>query len=180
MKRTVGNRRLRVANNIRVRRAGRALSKASDLAELFDALAVMLEFEEFAYSNVLLGESGRAEVNERAVKASGHPRALQELEMRNGRIWWSWKRKGIQEEDVIGSGSVWCLRLPLSVNNQHLGWINLYRPFNDPPLLLDTNYLSGLLRTDLSEAVSRILRSHEERAGRGGVHVPATAGKVTG
>lgn len=180
MKRTVGNRRLRVANNIRVRRASRALSKAGNLAELFDALGVMLEFEEFAYSNVLIGEAGRAEVNERAVKASGHARGLQELEMRNGRIWWSWKRKGIHEEDVLGSSSVWCFRLPLTADNKHLGWINLYRLFNDPPLLLDTNYLSGLLRNDLAEAVSRILQSHEERAGRDGVQIPATAGKVTG
>ena len=125
----------------------------------------MLEFGEFAYSNVLLGEAGRADVSERAVKASGH-RAMQKLEMRNGRIWWSWKRAGIREEDMIGSSSVWCLRLPLSTEGKLLGWINLYRPFNDPPLLLDTNYLSGLLRTDLSEAAGRILSSHTQPLGR--------------
>ncbi len=110
MKRTVGDRRLRVANNIRVRRASRALSKASDLGELFDALAVMLEFGEFAYANVQIGEAGRAEVNERALKAGGHARPLQNLEMRNGRIWWSWRRQGVNEDAVIGSSSVWCLR----------------------------------------------------------------------
>jgi UDP-GlcNAc:undecaprenyl-phosphate GlcNAc-1-phosphate transferase len=180
MKRTVGNRRLRVANNIRVRRASRALSKASNLGELFDALAVMLEFGEFAYSNVQLGEGGRAEVNERALNASGHRRPLQKLEMRNGRVWWSWKRQGVHEEDVIGSSAVWCLRIPLSTDNKILGWINLYRPFNDPPLLLDTNYLSGLLRTDLLEAVQRILESYEQPVGTGEVRMPATAGKAAG
>ena len=180
MKRTVGDRRLRVANNIRVRRASRALSKANNLGELFEALGVMLEFGEFAYSNVQLGEAGRAEVNERALKAGGHRRPLQTLEMRNGRIWWSWRRQGVVEEDVIASSSVWCLRLPLSTNNKILGWINLYRPFNDPPLLLDTNYLSGLLRSDLAEAAQRILTSHEQPVGRGKVPMPATAGKVVG
>jgi UDP-GlcNAc:undecaprenyl-phosphate GlcNAc-1-phosphate transferase len=178
MKRTVGDRRLRVANNIRVRRASRALSKASNLGELFDALSVMLEFGEFAYSNVQLGEAGRAEVNERALRAGGHRRPLQTLELRNGRIWWSWRRPGVVEDDVIGASSVWCLRLPLSTDNKILGWINLYRPFNDPPLLLDTNYLSGLLRTDLSEAAQRILASHEQLVGSGKVPMSVTAGKV--
>lgn len=180
VKRTVGDRRLRVANNIRVRRASRALSKASNLGELFDALGVMLEFGEFAYSNVQLGEAGRAEVNERALKAGGNRRPLQTLELRSGRIWWSWRRQGVVEDDVLGSSSVWCLRLPLSTNNKILGWINLYRLFNDPPLLLDTNYLSGLLRRDLAEAAQRILESHEKPVGSRKVPVPATAGKVAG
>ena len=48
VKRTVGHRRLRVANNVRVRRAGLALSRASSLDEVFEALGKMLEFEEFA------------------------------------------------------------------------------------------------------------------------------------
>jgi hypothetical protein len=140
----------------------------------------MLEFGEFAYANLQLGEAGRAEVNERALKAGGHLRPQQTLEMRNGRIWWSWRRQGVAEDDVIGASSVWCLRLPLSTDNKILGWINLYRPFNDPPLMLDTNYLSGLLRTDLSEAAQRILESHEHPVGTGEVPIPVTAGKVTG
>ena len=178
VKRTVGDRRLRVANNIRIRRASRSLSKATNIGELFDTLTVMLEFGEFAYSNVQLGEAGRADVSERALKASGH-RAKQKLEMRNGRIWWSWKRAGVREEDMIGSSSVWCLRLPLSIEGKVLGWLNLYRPFSDPPLMLDTNYLSGLLRTDLSEAAGRILNSHTQLVGTDQIAVPATAPNVT-
>ncbi|HKO63475.1 MAG TPA: MraY family glycosyltransferase [Pyrinomonadaceae bacterium] len=179
MKRTVGDRRLRVANNIRIRRAGRALSKATNLGELFNALAVMLEFGEFAYSNIQLGELGRADVSERAVRATDH-RTIQKLEMRNGRIWWSWKREGVHEEQVIGSPNVWCLRLPLAADGKNLGWINLYRPFNDPPLLVDTNYLSGLLHTHLSEAAVRILESYAKPAGAKEVPIRAAAGKVTG
>ncbi len=179
MKRTVGDRRLRVANNIRIRRAGRSLSKATNLGELFDALTVMLEFGEFAYSNIQLGEPGRADISERAVKATSN-RIIRRLEMRNGRIWWSWKRDGVQEEDVIGSTNAWCLRLPIAADGKNLGWINLYRPFQDPPLLLDTNYLSGLLHKQLSEAAGRILAFHSQPADTKEVPIPVTAGKVTG
>ncbi|HZE63694.1 MAG TPA: MraY family glycosyltransferase, partial [Pyrinomonadaceae bacterium] len=56
MKRTVGDRRVRVANNIRVRRASLALTKALSLNELFEAVAQMLEFEEFAYANAQIGQ----------------------------------------------------------------------------------------------------------------------------
>ena len=180
VKRTVGDRRLRVANNVRVRKAGRALSKATNLGELFEALTSMLEFGEFAYANVQLGEPGHADITERAVKAS--QRTLQKLEMRNGRILWSWKREGVREEDVIGSPHEWCLRLPLSANGKSIGWINLYRPFYDPPLLVDANYLSGLLHTHLSEAAGRILESHAKPAGKHDLPIVtrAAAGKVTG
>ena len=178
MKRTVGDRRVRVANNIRVRKASRSLSKASNLGELFEALSVMLEFGEFAYSNVQLGEPGRADVSERAVKAAH--RTTQKFEMRNGRIWWTWKRAGVSEEDVIGSPKAWCLRLPLSAEGKNFGWINLYRPFHDPPLLVDANYISGLLHSHLSEAAGRILKSHATPAGKNEVPLPVNAGKVTG
>jgi UDP-GlcNAc:undecaprenyl-phosphate GlcNAc-1-phosphate transferase len=176
VKRTVGDRRIRVANNIRVRRASLALSKAPNLHELFEALALMLEFEEFAYANVQLGQPGRTQINERAFNASD--RSAQLLKFRNGRILWSWNRNGVQEEDIVGSSAFWCLRLPLSAGNIDLGWINLYRPFSSPPLLLDMNYLSGFLRTDLTEAARRILESYEKPVGTGNVAMPMTAGKL--
>src|SRR5258708_26303675 len=47
VRRTVGDRRLRVANNIRVRRAARALSKADDVYEVFETVPWMLAFCEF-------------------------------------------------------------------------------------------------------------------------------------
>jgi UDP-GlcNAc:undecaprenyl-phosphate GlcNAc-1-phosphate transferase len=59
VKRTVGDRRLRVANNIRVRRAALALSKASDLHELFEVTRHMLDFGEFSYANAQVGRPGR-------------------------------------------------------------------------------------------------------------------------
>ncbi len=180
VKRTVGDRRVRVANNIRVRRAALALTKSSNLHELFDALAVMLDFEEFAYANLQIGEAGRADVNERAFNASTHRRTNEQLTMRNGRIAWSWKRNGLQEDEVIGSSRFWCFRLPLSSDGREWGWINLYRQFDDSPLLLDMNYLTGFLRTDLAAAVSRILQSHEKPARAARVSLPITAGKTAG
>src|ERR1044071_1481093 len=97
VKRTVGDRRLRVANNIRVRRAAMALSKASDLHEMFEAIHHLLDFGEFSFANAQVGQPGRADMNERAFQASlqRHPKQL--LEFRNGRVFWSWSGNGDDE-----------------------------------------------------------------------------------
>jgi UDP-GlcNAc:undecaprenyl-phosphate GlcNAc-1-phosphate transferase len=55
VKRNVVDRRLRVANNIRVRRAALALSKASDLDEMFETTRHFLEFGEFSFASVQVG-----------------------------------------------------------------------------------------------------------------------------
>jgi UDP-GlcNAc:undecaprenyl-phosphate GlcNAc-1-phosphate transferase len=180
VKRTVGDRRVRVANNIRMRRAGLVLSKAATLNDIFEAIRQMLEFEEFAYANIQLGQAGRAEVNERAFEASQQRRPQQEIEFANGRIVWSWKQPSVDQDDVIGSGRFWCFRLPLSTQTGDWGWINLYHPLNGPPLLLDMNYLAGSLRSRLSEATERVLRSHEDPMASGQVHAAMTAGKIVG
>lgn len=180
VKRTVGDRRVRVANNIRVRRASLALSKASSLNELFDAISEMLEFEEFAYANAQLGQAGRAEVNERAFKASQQRRPVQSIEFRNGRIAWSWKRNGQNGEEVIGSSNFWCFRLPLSTERGDWGWMNLYRPLDSPPLLLEMDYLAGLLRVQLSDAAERIFHSFEKPVSSGQIHLRVSTGKITG
>lgn len=180
VKRTVGDRRLRVANNIRLRRAGVALSKAANLNELFEAVREMLESEEFAYAKVQLGQPAQADLNERAFLASEQRRPLQQIEFSNGRVVWSWKRKGVNESDVIGSSRYWCFRLPLSTASDEWGWINLYRPLAGPPLLLDMNYLAGFLRIELSEAAERVLRSFEEPTDSRSVPLVMTAGKIAG
>jgi len=180
VKRTVGNRRIRIANNIRVRRAGLALSKAVTLNDLFEAIRLMLEFEEFAYAKLQLGQAGRAEINELAFRATEQRRPQQHLEFNNGRVVWSWKRNGVDGSDIIGSSDYWCFRLPLSTQNGEWGWMNLYRPLVGPPLLLDLNYLAGFLRIELSEAAERVLQSFEEPVSSGGVHLAMTAGKIAG
>ena len=184
VKRTVGDRRVRVANNIRVRRASLALSKAANLNELFAAISEMLEFEEFAYANVQLGHPGRIEANEHAFKSIEQRRPLQAISFRNGRVVWSWKRDGVDEDQVIGSPRFWCFRLPLSTESGEWGWMNLYRPLDGPPLLLDMNYLAVVLRRELSEAAARVIQSFDKPAGteRVGLSMTAagTAGKIAG
>lgn len=180
VKRTVGDRRIRVANNIRMRRAGLALSNALTLSDLFGAIGQMLESEEFAYANVQVGREGQAVMNERAFRANEQRRPLQQIEFNNGLIVWSWKPKGVDQHDVIGSGNYWCVRLPLSTQNGDWGWMNLYRPLDGPPLLLDMNYLSGFFRIRLSEATERVLRSFEEPIAPSRVQIAMTAGKIAG
>jgi UDP-GlcNAc:undecaprenyl-phosphate GlcNAc-1-phosphate transferase len=178
VKRTVADRRIRMANNIRIRRATLAISKASDLHELFDAIRQMLEFEEFAYSNVHLGEPGRAEVNELAIAANRQRHPSDRIELKNGRIYWAWHRKDIDGEGVIGSPNYWSVRLPLACGNAELGWINLYRSFTNDPLLIDMNYLSGLFVVELSSAAQRILHSVKTHVASGEVGVRIKTGEV--
>src|SRR6185436_19148174 len=121
VKRTVADRRLRVANNIRVRRAARAMSKASDLHEMFEAMRHMLDFGEFTFANALVGQAGRAEINERAFNASLERHSKQLLEMRNGRVSWEWSADGVEASDVFQSCSEWCFRLPLVKNGVEWG-----------------------------------------------------------
>ncbi|HEV2885045.1 MAG TPA: MraY family glycosyltransferase [Pyrinomonadaceae bacterium] len=180
VKRTVGDRRARVANNLRVRRSVEALSKATDLNEFFAAIKLMLDFEEFACASVQLGPQGQADVNAHAYTAlrEGLPDA--ETEFRNGQICWFWSRDGVTEIEVSRSAEFWCFRLPLSIDGQDWGWMNLYRPVDGPPLLLDMNYLSGNLRTELAGAARRILQSFEKDPASKSLPLTMRAGKVTG
>lgn len=180
MKRTVGDRRLRVANNIRVRRAGLALTKARTLNELFEAVGNMLEFEEFAYANAQIGQVSHAAANERAFMQAKRKGGPEGLEFINGRIAWSWAGEGISVEDVIGSSEHWCFRLPVATANGDWGWMNLYRPLVGPPLLLDMNYLASFLQTELSEAAERILGAQAKHPSFEKLSLPVAATKVTG
>jgi UDP-GlcNAc:undecaprenyl-phosphate/decaprenyl-phosphate GlcNAc-1-phosphate transferase len=161
VKRTVGDRRLRVANNIRVRRTALALSKASDLHEMFDALRHMLDFGEFTFANAQVGQAGRAEINERAYEASLQRHPKQELELRNGRVFWSWSKEGSEPDGRFPSRAEWSFRLPLVKDGVEWGWLNFYHSLNGEALLVDTNYLSDLFRREFTEAAARIFAVHE-------------------
>ena len=176
----MGNRRIRVANNIRVRRAGLALSKATSLNEVFESLRQMFEFEEFSYANVQLGQPGRAQPAERAFSAMERRITQHQVQMQNGRISWSWKRDGVDEDDVIASTDYWCFRLPLATASGEWGWMNVYRPLDGPPLQLDLDYLSGFLRRALSEAAERVISSFEEPTSSSKIQLAVSAGKIAG
>jgi UDP-GlcNAc:undecaprenyl-phosphate GlcNAc-1-phosphate transferase len=134
VKRTVADRRLRVANNIRVRRAALALSKASDLDEMFEATRHLLDFGEFSFANAQVGQPGR-------------------------RVFWSWSGTHGEQRPR----TEWSLRLPLVKDGVEWGWVNLYRGCDNEPLLVDTNYLIDLFRREFTDAAARILIREEIR-----------------
>ncbi len=180
VRRTVGDRRARVANNIRVRRASRALTKASDLRELFNAVSFMLESGEFDYARMQLGHPTGGEVNERALRTSQEREMRPDVELRNGQILWSWGA-GADDSDEVESGAFWCLRIPLTTPNGQWGWMNLYRAFDGDPMLVNMNYLSGFFRDELSHAAERILESSaQETLGASEFRMAVVAGKTTG
>lgn len=179
VKRNLGDRRIRVANNIRVRRAGLALSKASDVGELLEAVGQMLEFGEFAHADARLGQAGNAEPNAHALKLAGHHRALKGAELRGGRISWSWSGDEVQADEVVGSRDYWSIRLPLATSSGDWGWINLYREVDSEPLLVDMNYLCDLFRQQMSEATERVLQAKDGHASATKLGMSMSAGRLS-
>jgi len=157
--RNITGRHARLANNINVRRASRALSTASCLADIFSVIERMLEAGEFGYANVQLGRGGDFERNERAVEVEKRGGKLSNVETRSGLIYWSWERDGYMSEDEGASGRFWTLRLPLSTNTGGWGYISLYREIGSDAILLDINYICDLFQRELAGATERVLCS---------------------
>jgi len=156
LKRDLADRRLNAANNIRIRRAGHAISNAITLSELFKAAREMLEVGEFVYASVQLVYSGDVLRNERVL-------ALDKgAEVKDGFICWSWKRAEIEKAEIVGSDRFWMLSLPLSTEGAAWGYLNLYREFGSEAPLVDINYLSGLFRREMAQAAKRILIAGEQ------------------
>ena len=161
VKRNLGERRLRVANNIRVRRAALALSKASDLHEMFEAVRNMLDSGEFTSANAQVGQAGRAEINERAFDASLQRHPKQALAFRQGRVSWAWSKEGADDDVAYRAQMEWSIRLPLVKDGVEWGWLNFYHSLNGEALLVDTNYLSDLFRREFTDAAARIFSAHD-------------------
>jgi UDP-GlcNAc:undecaprenyl-phosphate GlcNAc-1-phosphate transferase len=132
VKRTVGDRRLRVANNIRVRRAAVAVSNASSLDEMFEAVRQLLEFGQFSFASAEVGPPGRRSV------------------------YWSWP------DDVEPSAGDWSIRLPLVKDGVEWGWLNFYRSIESEPLLVDMNYLADRFRREFTDTTARIFAVDED------------------
>jgi UDP-GlcNAc:undecaprenyl-phosphate GlcNAc-1-phosphate transferase len=178
VKRTVSDRRLRVANNVRIRRTAVALSKASDIDHVFAAIHHMLEFGEFSFANVQVGRTGSAEIAERVFEAAAKRNGKAQLELRDGGIYWEWANgKG---EHNSRSRSAWCFRLPLVKDGVHWGWMNLYRDFASGDLLVDMNYLSELFRRELTDATERIFKQYETARVIEPLSMTVSAGNVAG
>lgn len=180
MKRTVGDRRIRVANNVRLRRASLSLSQATTLNELFEAVGELLEFEEFAFANLRLGQAGCADDNERIYNSIHQRRGRGTVEFRDGQIFWTWQHGDVNERLVRDSGKFWCFQLPLTTANGDWGWMNFYRPVDGPPLLVNMNYLTSSFRQELAEAAERSIQSATGPAEATQIPLSATVGKIAG
>jgi hypothetical protein len=135
----------------------------------------LLDSGEFSFANAQVGQPGRAEMNERAYRASlqRHPKQL--LEFRNGRVFWSWSENGAER-----SRAEWSFRLPLIKDGVEWGWLNLYRRFDSEALLVDPNYLSNLFRREFTDAAARILLLHELPVVDSPIRLEVSAKKASG
>ena len=155
IRRNVGDRRLRVANNVRIRRACRMMAEAETLEAIFNAAQVLLRSAEFTYATIEL-TCGEAAVNQKVFDSetkqdSGHGAII-----RNGVIWWEWERGDVEGYEIIESNLFWNIRLPLSMETDERGAISLYREFGNDELLLDINYLINLFQRELTMAAERV------------------------
>lgn len=159
VKRNFGDRRARATNNIRIRRACRAMSHAESLGELFDRVLDMLEFGEFDYATIELDYGGRTDLNKRALALTNGSRSLHRAELRDGVIFWQWEWNDCQASQVVGSSRFWMVRLPLATERVRLGHVSLYRAFDSHSLRLDVNYLSRLFQREMSQAAERVFEA---------------------
>src|SRR5262249_7600991 len=165
MRRNLVERRLRVANNIRVRRAARAMSEAMNLSEIFTAVRELLEFGEFVYASMQLGRGGDGARSERVLASEKGAPSLRGVQVRGGFICWSWERGDIEAAEIVGSTQFWTLRMPLSTKRAGWGYINLYREFESGAFLLDINYLCSLFQHEMALAVERVFCADERGVG---------------
>jgi UDP-GlcNAc:undecaprenyl-phosphate GlcNAc-1-phosphate transferase len=161
VKRNVGDRRVRGANNITVRRASRNLANAATLGELYGAVVEVLTVGEFNRAVMIIGESHNRESNEALLRREPALAQDQQAHVRDGMIWWTWQAG---PENLDRSDSVWSLRLPLVTVNGALGHLNLYRAIGPEDLLLDINYLCTLFQEELAKATERLLAQTEGQA----------------
>lgn len=157
VKRNIGDRRARAANNLRLRRASQAVAAASTLDELFEGVLEVLELGEFVYANVELDCNGHAPQVGQFVNPAPENGSPKDVSVRNGRIHWTWKRSDFEDIDVLGSDRFWTLRLPLAGKDVSLGYVSLYRPFDSEALLFDVNYLTTVFRPAVVRAAERVL-----------------------
>jgi UDP-GlcNAc:undecaprenyl-phosphate GlcNAc-1-phosphate transferase len=162
VKRNIGERRVRAANNLRMRRVCQAVSSAATLDELFDGVLEVLELGDFVYATAELSCNGHLDVNEWAVALAKRDGSMRHATVREGRIHWTWKRSDFSNVEVVGSHRFWAMRLPLGSEHGSFGYLNLYRQFDADVLLFDINYLTTAFQPAVAAAVERIFSAARE------------------
>jgi UDP-GlcNAc:undecaprenyl-phosphate GlcNAc-1-phosphate transferase len=158
VKRNVGDRRIRGANNITVRRACRNLTDANNLSQLFEAVIEVLEIGEFTRAVMIIGAGCDPVVLEATLRREVQTPTLIQAQMRDGMIWWSWTTNQLSDpRQSFAPETLWSLRIPLAVDSVNLGHFNLYRSMGPDNVLLDINYLCTLFQEHLAHAAARLL-----------------------
>ena len=157
VKRNIGERRARAANNLRMRRACQAVSTASTLDELFDGVQEVLDLGEFVYASANLSCNGQVELNRQALTLVAEAGSTRQATIRDGQVEWTWKHDDFRHVDVPGSDKFWAMRLPLGSELGSIGQLNLYRELNADALLFDVNYLTKVFQPAVARAAERIL-----------------------
>jgi hypothetical protein len=151
IKRMIGDRRVRVANHVRVRRACRMMGQAQNVGAIFAAARELLNSAEFVYATIELG-CGNPAANRKALDRGNQPHGAQ---LRDGIIHWQWERGDVEGHEIVDSHLFWNIRLPLS-STRDWGAITFYREFGGDELLLDINYLINLVQRELTTSVERV------------------------
>jgi len=167
---SLAERRLRLANNVRLRRASHAMSQATMLSELFDAVKEMLELSSFVYVTAQLNCGGACDSEWTAHREQEPAGASRALRIRNGCVYWSWERGDLEATEILKSSRLWSLSLSLSTERAQWGYINLYRGIASDALLIDINYLCGFFQHEMTLAVERIFSANKEK------HLPFARG----
>lgn len=125
-------RRERVANNICVRRASQQMARAERREDIWPSLEAMLLCGQFAGAKMWVYETvGSAPA-------------------------WTWVREDVPEGNAFCPTNGWHINIPLVVNKQNLGRLEVYRRAGEGNLLLDINLLSRLFARELARAIARV------------------------
>ena len=156
VKRNIGDRRIRAINNLRTRRACEALSSSARLDQLFDAVLEVLESGEFVCAEAELSCNGDAQINLRAIELADTNGIAPHAKIVDGRVRWSWQRGNGSNARVLNSNQLWIMRLPLAGQEYSFGYLDISRPLDAEPLLVDINYLTNDFQPAVAQAVARI------------------------
>ncbi|HVG21308.1 MAG TPA: MraY family glycosyltransferase [Blastocatellia bacterium] len=144
--RTIDQKKI-MRNNLAIRRAIRALSKAQDSRQMFKALTSAFEANDFDGFQLCCNSLGlEPTIDARnSCLDQGH---------RDCFIW----RKVNGIEVVYPSAHVWTITLDLVTSDMvGCGYFSLYRAYSDKPLLADINLLTSEFHLALGDAVSRVV-----------------------
>jgi hypothetical protein len=166
VKRNIGDRRARAANNLRMRRACQAVSAAATLRELFDGVLEVLELGEFVYAAAQLSCNGHLDLNKESLALAVEDDSMRYATINEGQIYWTWKHSDFSQVDVPSSDSFWAMRLPLGSELGSIGRLSLYRKLDADGLLFDVNYLTTVFQPAVARAAERILVNATDTAPR--------------